>query len=76
MLSTPDNFVPLNAHQAHERKSTLLFLRDELLLREDLSLPEQETCQTLLEPGMGTHAIGMLGEHYYQAAWEIGRAHV
>ncbi len=69
MLSTPDNFLPLITHQDHPDRATLLFLRDELLLREDLGLPEYKVCEAMLPEGEEPHVVGILGERYMQTGW-------
>jgi NAD+ diphosphatase len=69
MLSTPARFQPLLKHHEHAYRATLVFRGDELLLRDDHALPEQETCQEAGVDAERIYPVGILDERYYQTAW-------
>jgi len=70
MLQTPDNFNPHISAISHPAPITMIFRGDELLLRdEDLQASDIALCTQLGIKPEQIHAIGSLGEDYYQAAW-------
>jgi NAD+ diphosphatase len=70
MLATSEHFQPAVAAIDHPNPATLVFRGDELLLTENgQAFPDNAAC---LAAGAGpaqTHAVGVLGERYFQASW-------
>lgn len=70
MLQTPPTFIPHITTIAHPDPVTLIFRGDELLLRDaDLRAADADLCAQLAIKPEQIHAIGSLGDVYYQTAW-------
>jgi NAD+ diphosphatase len=70
MLQTPPRFTPLIKPHDHPEPHTFVFRGDEVLLREaDLSLPDVHECKAMQLHPHNVHAVGLLDERYYRAAW-------
>lgn len=70
MLKTPASFVPLLIGEDHPRCTTLLFRRDELLVREsDLTPANEAACMPASVRGLQFHAVGNLEGRYFRTAW-------
>ena len=70
MLQTPPRFTPLIKPHDHPAPHTFVFRGDELLLCDaDLALPGVQECNAMHLHPHNVHAVGLLDERYYRAAW-------
>ncbi len=74
MISTPPRFRALVAPLPHPSPRTFVFRGSELLLREDLTLPDVGAIAALGLDAERVVPVGALDEDYYRAAW-IDRGH-
>ncbi|MGV3652927.1 MAG: NAD(+) diphosphatase [Noviherbaspirillum sp.] len=70
MLQTPSAFSPLVRPQDHDDPHSFIFRGNELLLRDaDFGLPPVDACAALGLAPHAVHAVGLLEDRYYRAAW-------
>ncbi len=74
MISTPPGFRALVSPLPSGTPNTFVFRGNELLLREDLSLPDANAIDTLALDAERVVPVGALDHEYYRTAW-MDRGH-
>jgi len=69
LLVTPSSFESLFAPIAHDAPRTFAFRGNELLVREDHSLPDPAVVKALAIPASSVFPLGLFNKEYCCAAW-------
>ncbi|HTS84167.1 MAG TPA: NAD(+) diphosphatase [Usitatibacter sp.] len=69
MLVTPSSFESIFAPIAHDAPRTFAFRGNELLVREDFTLPDPAVVKSLALPALNVFPLGIFEKEYCCAAW-------
>jgi len=69
LLVTPSSFESIFAPIAHDAPRTFAFRGNELLVREDFTLPDPAVVKSLALPALNVFPLGIFEKEYCCAAW-------
>ena len=69
LLVTPSSFESIFAPIAHDAPRTFAFRGNELLVREDFTLPDPAAVKSLALPALNVFPLGIFEKEYCCAAW-------